>query len=115
MKKCGHSGVSTGDMRERVALQNPSMTRTPSGSPRLGWTTAATVYAQVHGVSGRELIMAMQSNTLVTHKVTIRFRDDVNGETRMLWRGKVLEVVAALPRENRTFLQCMVREVVEGL
>lgn len=114
MKKCSHC-YDAGSMNERVTLQNPSMTRTPSGSPRLGWSTAATVWAEVHGVSGRELIMAMQTNNLVSHKVTIRFRDDVNGETRMLWRGKVLEVVAALPRNDRTYLECMVREVVEGL
>lgn len=113
--KCCKSNYNAGSLRERVAIQNPTMTRTASGSPRLGWTTAATVYAEVHGVSGRELIMAMQTNNLVTHRVTIRFRDDVDGETRMLWRGKVLEVVSALPRNNRTYLECMVREVVEGL
>lgn len=114
MKSCKNS-YNAGSLRERVILQNPSMTRSPSGAPRLGWATAGTVYAEVHGVSGRELIMAMQSNNLVSHRVTIRFRDDVDGETRMIWRGKTLEVVSALPRHNRTYLECMVREVVEGL
>lgn len=104
---------SSGDLTERVTIQNPTSSLSSSGSPTLAWTTVATVYAKVHGASGREVIMAMTAETLVTHKVHIRFRDDVNGQTRLLWRGKELEVVAALPRYNRAYLEIMCREVEE--
>lgn len=102
-----------GDLTERVVIQNPSATTSMSGSPSLSWTTVATVWADVYGASGREVIMAMTAETLVTHKVKMRFRDDVDGQTRLIWRGKTFEVVVALPRYNRAYLEIMCREVEE--
>ncbi len=104
---------SSGDLTERVEIQNPTAVRGFDGSSTLAWQTVATVYADVYGASGREVIMAMTAETLVTHKVKMRFRDDVDGQTRLLWRGKEREVVVALPRYNRAYLEIMCREVEE--
>lgn len=111
---CG-SAIQPGELNERVTLQNPSQTRTASGSPKLGWATTATVWAKVHGMSSRDVVMSMQAQSLVTHKIFIRFRDDVNAQTRILWRGATLEVVTHLPRYDRTFIEIIAREVEDGL
>ena len=103
--------LHAGEMRERITIQTPSTTRSATGSPRLGWVNAATVWAKVSSLSGREVLQAMQSNVIVTHRIYMRFRDDVNPETRIVWRGDVLEVVVALPKNKRSELEVLCREV----
>lgn len=105
---------TAGDLSERVTIEAPTSTRTASGAPVLSWGVVATVYADVHGVSGREIVQSMQVDGLVTHRVKIRFREDVDSQCRILWRGKVLEVVAAVPRFQRAFLEITAREVEDG-
>lgn len=107
--------LRAGDLKHRVTLQNPTKMRSATGSPTLGWQTVATVWASVRGMSGRDVIMAAQAQALVTHKVMIRYRSDVNAQTRMLYEGKVFEVVVALERFCKTGLEILCREVEDGL
>jgi len=107
--------IKAGCLKHRVTLQNPTKTRSASGSASLGWGTVATVWACVRGMSGRDVIMAAQAQALVTHKVTIRYRNDVNSQTRLLYDGRVFEVVVALERSCQTGLELLCREVEDGL
>lgn len=103
--------LHAGEMRERVTIQAPSTTRTASGAARLGWANSATVWAKVSSLSGREVLQSMQANVIVTHRLYMRFRPDVNTESRLIWRGQVLEVVVALPKNNRSELEVLCKEV----
>lgn len=107
--------LKAGSLKHRVTIQNPTKTRSASGSASLGWGTVATVWASVRGMSGRDVIMAAQAQALVTHKVMIRYRTDVNAQTRLLYEGKVFEVVVALERYCKTGLELLCREVEDGL
>ena len=103
--------LHSGEMRERVAILAPSATRTAGGAARLGWAEAARVWAKVTSLSEREVLQAMQSNVIVTHRLYMRFNEHVNGESRIEWRGQQLEVVVALPKNNRSELEVLCKEV----
>lgn len=103
--------LHAGEMRERITIQVPSATRTAGGAARLGWKDAATVWAKVNSLSGREVLQSMQANVIVTHRIYMRFLPDVNAETRILWRGQTLEVVVALPKNKRSELEVLCKEV----
>ncbi|MCV5390409.1 phage head closure protein, partial [Escherichia coli] len=47
-----------GGLRQRVTIQNFTTSRTPSGGVIQEWYDVATVWAEVKGISGRELIAA---------------------------------------------------------
>lgn len=103
--------LHAGEMRERITIQVPSATRTAGGAARLGWKDAATVWAKVSSLSGREVLQSMQANVIVTHRIYMRFRPDVNPESRIVWRGQTLEVVVALPKNKRSELEVLCKEV----
>ena len=103
--------IRAGRMRERVTFQNPAQVRSPSGGTRLEWTTVATVWASVDGLRTRDLMQAQQANVMATHKVICRYRADVDHKSRMIYRGRTMELSSVIDRNDREYLEILAREV----
>lgn len=98
-------------MKERVTVQTPAESRSPSGETTLSWTTLATLWASVDGLSSRDILQAQQSNVLASHKIRIRYRSDVTHVCRIVWRNRAMEIASVVPREDMTVLEILAREV----
>lgn len=103
--------IRAGKMRERVTFQSPSQQRSPSGETRLTWSDIATVWASVDGLRTADLMQAQQADVLATHKVIIRYRSDVDHTSRMIYRGRTMELSSVIDRNNREYLEILAREV----
>lgn len=103
--------IHAGKLNERVTLRAPSVDRDQFGEATLDFDDIATVWAQVDGLSSREILQAMQANVVASHRIRIRFRDDVTPHCRIVWRGRMMEVSSLVERMNRTILEMLVREV----
>lgn len=103
--------IRAGKMRERVRFERPSQVRSPSGETRLNWTEIATVWASVDGLPTRDIMQAQQANVLATHKIVCRYRADVDHTSRMIYRGRTMELSAVTDRNNREYLEILAREV----
>jgi SPP1 family predicted phage head-tail adaptor len=103
--------VIIGVMRQRVTIQSPQEVRSPSGETTLQWVDVATVFAQVEGLSSRDIMQAQQANVLATHKIRIRYRDGVTHLHRIKWRNRIMELASVTERDKRTYLEMMAREV----
>lgn len=75
--------MESGKLRHRIQLQYETETPGASGEPTYTWSELATVSAAVEPLSGKELIDAQQVASTVTHRVTIRYRPDVNETCRV--------------------------------
>ena len=87
--------IKAGDLRSTVTLQRPETHVNDKGRRITEWIDVATVRAARADVSGRESYAALSfhAEDIVTY--TIRWRDDVTAEWRILHRGKpwnILEV-----------------------
>lgn len=100
-----------GKMRERVTIQQLSLTGDGAGGGEQTWTAVATVWARVKPVSGSEAKEAGQLQDETRHEITIRYRSGLDGALRLSWRGRLLDVQSVLPWENRQYL---VMQCVEG-
>lgn len=100
-----------GVLRSRVTIQAPREARSPSGETTLQWDDVATVFGQVEGLSSRDIMQAQQANVLATHKIRIRYRDDVTHLHRIKWRDRIMELASVTERDKRTYLEMMAREV----
>lgn len=98
-------------MKERVTIQTPSESRSPSGETTLSWDTLATLWASVDGLSSRDILQAQQSNVLASHKIRIRYRSDVTHVCRIVWRNRTMEIASVVPRDDMTVLEILAREV----
>lgn len=104
--------IDIGRMRERVTIKAPTEVRSRSGETTLNWdTTVATVWANVGGLSSRDILQAQQANVIATHRMRIRFRDDVTHLHRIVWRGKTMEIASVVDRGGRDTLEILAREV----
>lgn len=103
--------VFAGKLNERVTIQTPQEKRNSLGESHVTWKDLATVWARVEGMNSREVLQAMQANAIVSHKIHMRYRDGVDHEARIVWRGRNMEIASVVERQNRTMLEIMAREV----
>jgi len=96
--------MQIGPLRQRITLQSPGTpTRTASGAVTEVWTTVATVWADVRAASAQERHLSQVNTDLatVTHRITIRYRADVNPLWRILYGSRIFNVQSAVDRDGR--------------
>lgn len=104
--------IDIGKYNERVAIKSPTEVRSRSGETTLNWdTTLATVWANVEGLSSRDIIQAQQANVIATHRIRIRHRDDVTHTHRIVWRNRTMEIASVTDRTDRQVLELLAREL----
>jgi SPP1 family predicted phage head-tail adaptor len=92
----------SGKLRHRVTIQQASTVEdTTSGGTYEQWTNEVTVWGQVTPASGREFWDIRKSNSEVDGKVTIRYRPGLDPTRRLLHKGRVLEILYIINRDER--------------
>ncbi|MFD3247476.1 phage head closure protein [Rahnella aquatilis] len=108
-----------GRLRDRVTIQNFIETRNPSGQPEKIWSDTATVWAEVKGISGRELVASGAEKAEATIRVWMRYRADVGASSRLIcesgpFKGQVLEVSGPpIPDSRMTQLEILCNQGVK--
>ena len=92
--------MKAGDLRHRVSLQVSTPVQGASGEMVDSWATTATVWAAVEPLSGRELLLAQQAASSVTHRVRIRARTDVTPRNRFLFGARALAINAVMRQDE---------------
>ena len=94
--------IDAGKLRERVTIQQAAEARNSLGETTLSWATFTERWASVEGVSSREALELGQADVSLTHRVRMRYVDGMTHNMRLLWRGRVLEIVSLLEYANRS-------------
>jgi len=94
--------IRSGDLTERVTVQDATPAINALGEAVPSWADTATVWASVEGVSSREALIAGQQDTAITHRIRLRYLPNLKHTSRFLWRGRVLEIVSLLEYDHRT-------------
>ena len=63
------------------------------------------------GLSSLDIMQAQQANVIATHKIRIRFRDDVSHTHRIVWRDRTMEIASVTERMDRQVLEILAREL----
>lgn len=90
--------MQAGRLRDRVVIQNITTSRDPSGQPVETWHDGAETWAEVKGISGRELVTAGAETAVATIRVWTRFRSDITPASRLRvmtgpLKGAILNIV----------------------
>lgn len=81
-------------LRQRIMIQQPDNTADDAGGVTKSWEDLAPVWAEVEPISASEVLQADSLRSEVTHRVTIRYRDDVTNAMRILFEGRVFNIRA---------------------
>ncbi len=86
--------MQAGRLNQLITLQQPSTSSDALGQRVEAWTDVDTVWASAQPVRGREFFAAGQMQSEASVKFTLRYRADVVGTMRVLWRGVPHAIVA---------------------
>lgn len=95
------STIGAGQLKHRVRIQQPTVTKDALGAPTQAWTDLATVWADIQPLSGREARIADRIAAEVSHQITVRYRPELDdpkavAQLRVLYRSRVFAIQAAL-------------------
>jgi SPP1 family predicted phage head-tail adaptor len=77
--------MKAGKLDKRVTIKVKSATRDSYGAEIIGWSTLATVWAEVTPISGREFFVASQFVPEAQFKVRIRYREDFDETAKITY------------------------------
>tara|TARA_R110002110_G_scaffold24174_8_gene90974 strand:+ start:1301 stop:1624 length:324 start_codon:yes stop_codon:yes gene_type:complete len=83
---------AAGGLRERVTIEVPTRVSDGTGGESVSWSALGTVWAEVLSLSGSEVTQAERDEARGRFTVTMRHRDDVSADMRLVWRGQVLNI-----------------------
>lgn len=86
------SGPDPGRLSSRVSLERQIRTPDASGGATTEWEEVVTLWAAIDPVAAGESLSADRLSTRVTHRITIRFRTDIEGGMRIVHRTRNLRI-----------------------
>jgi len=101
-----------GELRHRVTLRKKEIAEDALKQQSEVWTDIATVWARIEPLSGREYFAARQENADVSVKVVIRYLPGITAETRVVFGGRIFEVLSVInPEERNISLVLLCKEI----
>jgi SPP1 family predicted phage head-tail adaptor len=93
--------VGPGALDRRLVLEAPVETSDGAGGVTRSYETVATLWASVEPVSARGGVEADAAGATVTHRIQIRYDDDITLRHRFRDGGAVYRIVAMRERDRR--------------
>ena len=106
--------IDTGKLQHKVSLQRFETVVDPeTGHREQIWKEIASPWVAIEPISGREFLAAAAERAEVTTRITMYYRADVTAAARIVYRGKVYNIKAALPDPD-TGLEWLTLMCTEG-
>lgn len=88
--------ISAGKLRHRITIQRCVNSQDSAGNIGSTWEDVAEVWAAVEPLSAREFIAAQAMLSKVIARITIRYRDDVRADMRIVHGGDIYNIEGVL-------------------
>ncbi|EAA2610830.1 head-tail adaptor protein [Salmonella enterica subsp. enterica] len=111
--------MQAGRLRDRITVQNRTTDRDNSGQPVESWHDGAEAWAEVKGISGRELVAAGAETAVATIRVWTRFRRDITAASRLRvetgpFKGAILNIIGPpIPDSRGVQLEILCKQGAE--
>jgi SPP1 family predicted phage head-tail adaptor len=103
--------VDPGRLRQRLSLQAADQPADGLGGHALVWREIAVVFGLIEPVAAKSLVEADQRLTRLTHRVTLRARDDIAAGMRLVKNDRAFLIRTRQdPDESGRYLVCQVEE-----
>jgi len=107
--------TATGDLRHRLVIEAGQRSDDGGGGALVNWVTVATVWGAVIPLAGREAVSAERLAGQVSHRIVVRYRDDVTPSMRIRQGARSFRIMVTLdPDQRRHWLHCLCEEEVAG-
>jgi SPP1 family predicted phage head-tail adaptor len=89
-------------LRHKINIEREQDTPDGLGGSAITWSniTASPLRAKITPLNGNESLKAMRLEAKVSHKITIRFRDDLLSSDRINYKGKLMQIRSIIDLEE---------------
>ena len=111
-----YANIKTGDLRNRITIQQKSATTDAIGGESVSWNTFSTVWGMVIPYKGNEALFAEVPRSVMYHKVVIRYIDGLDASMRLQFtvgaQTKTLQIKTINVPNNqyRNFIEMLCEE-----
>ena len=95
------AGVRAGDLKRRITIQQRSASVDTFGQQLVTWSNLLTSWAEIQPTSGREMVSAEAQQFEISHQITIRYRSTITPAMRVLYEGRVFEIMSVLDQDTQ--------------
>lgn len=88
--------MRTGELSDRIKIQKATRTEDAAGGGSNVWADFATLWSKVEPLEGREFFTAQQFSSQVSHRVTVRYREDIDATMRVKYGSRLLNIKTRL-------------------
>lgn len=105
--------VLAGGMRQRIRIEQPVLTADGLGGSTRSWEEVTTVWAEIVSGRGDERYAAGQLTSQATHRIRLRWRDDITSAMRVVFGTRIFAIRAVIEHDGkRRSLELIVEEGV---
>lgn len=105
--------IEAGKLFAKVIVQTPSDVQSDSGEVTLTWATFDTVWANIVPLNPKEMELGKNFSNTVTHRFTIRYRNDLTNKMRVLYGTRIFYINGIIdPLESKEDTVLYLTEVV---
>lgn len=102
-----------GRLRHRVTIQEETDTEDEQGGYTSAWSTLCKLWAQIEPLTASEQFYRGGLQAGVTHRVTLRYRDDIGPTNRVVFNSRTFNIRGVRNIDERnTDLELLCEEVV---
>lgn len=106
--------MKSGELKQRITIQQPTYTKNAIGEKIATWATWATVWAAVEPAVGNQYYAAKQADSQVTGKIRIRYIRGLQPTMRILYGDRVMNIVSiVIPKEAKREIVIYYSEVLD--
>lgn len=87
-------------LRQRLVIQNFTTTRSPTGAIKKEWVNLYSVYCSFEPLSVKDVIAANTTNSKVTARAIIRYREGITSAMQVIYKGKTY-LIEGNPLEDK--------------
>jgi SPP1 family predicted phage head-tail adaptor len=103
--------LDPGLLRNELVLQAPTPVPDGLGGHSEAWSEIGLLFGMIEPVAANSIITADQTLETVTHRITIRGREDIRSGMRFVKGQRVFDIVTIHdPDESGRYLVCRVTE-----
>lgn len=89
-----------GALRHQIVVQREQNTSDSAGGNSLAWVDYATIRANIKPVSGSERLHSMRLQANISHRIFIRYRDDLRTDDRIVYKNRPMQIRAIINLEE---------------
>ena len=105
--------MRSGNLKHKIDIQEPIETKNSFGEIESTWQTFVIAYASIVPISGKEYFSSSRLNSEVTHKLEIRYTQNILPKMRVSYGERVFNIESVINiREERKTIQLMCIEVI---